>query len=214
LRRTQTGYLPTLRSEPHLKRRKGWLSSFFFCIAVTFAALTACDNTPTAMPTIVVNITAVDNTTALAEAVREAVAGTEQANLDMTATVFAQGGVTLTPSNTPTSTLTPTPTITRYVTATPTPTATQTSTATFAPYLTNTPEPVGDTSNGWLRVINAWQYGKPANALGQFDVYINDQRVDRALGAGDQTTYFRVLAGVVRVSLSSVDSTYAPDEQK
>jgi Domain of unknown function (DUF4397) len=181
-------------------------SSLLFWMMIGAAALVACDTTIPPAPPVTVVITAVDNTTALAQAVQEAMNATDQANIDLTATVLAQGGVTLTPSNTPTETLSPTPTVTRFVTATSTPTATPSPTATFAPYLTNTPGAVGDASNGWIRIVNAWRDITGTIPTTVFDAYINDERVSRAMAFGGQSTYYRVPTGAVRITLRTVDA--------
>ncbi len=179
--------------------------SVLFWTVVVMVALVACDTTIPTAPPVTVNITVVPNTTALGEAVHEALVMTDEFNIGATETVLAQGGVTLTPSRTPTITLTPTVTPTRFVTLTPTPTPSNTTTPTFAPYLTNTPGAVGDSTNGWLRIINAWREISATVQENPVDVFINNERVSRALSVGQQTTYYRVLAGAVRVTLRPVD---------
>lgn len=179
-----------------------WLWIVF---ALGASALAACDTTIQTPPPITVNITAVNDLTAVAQGVQDALVATEQFHLDETATVFAQGGITLTPSPTPTLTLTPTITPTRFVTTTPTPTATDTATPTFSPFATNTPSARTDVSNGWVRVVHAWRNISTTDAAISLDVYINNDRVTRSLSLGEQTTYFKVLPGAVRVTLRNVD---------
>ncbi len=181
------------------RKRTSWV------LFAVMLALVACDTTIPPVPPITVNITAVDNTTALAEGIHEALAGTDQAHIGQTATVLAQGGITLTFTPTPTVTITPSPTVTRFVTDTPTVTPSETATATFAPYATNTPGPTEDVANGWVRVLNAWRDTAINQQTTPVDVYINNQRVNRSLGVGQQTNYYRVQAGAVRVTLRPVD---------
>lgn len=172
--------------------------------AVMFV-LAACEPSIPDVPAITVVITAVDDTEALAEAVTRDVGATIQAWEGETATVMAQGGVTLTPSITPTPTLTTTPTATRFVTSTPTRIPTDTPTPTYAPFNTNTPAAV-DSETAWVRVAHAWrEVGSTSGLTTPVDVYINDERVDRRLDLGETTNYIQVMPGAVRVSLRPVD---------
>jgi hypothetical protein len=169
-------------------------------------ALAACDPSLPELPVITVVITAVDDTEALAAAVTQAVGGTAQFNDGQTATVMAQGGMTLTPSITPTPTTTYTPSPTRFFTATPTPVPTETSTPTFAPYQPNTPAPLLDPASAWLRVIHAWRDpGSLQTLQNEVDIYINEGRVQRALALGGQTNYYAVQPGAQRVTVRPVD---------
>lgn len=168
--------------------------------------LAACDPSLPPVPPITVVITAVDDTEALAAAVTQAVGATAQYYDGQTATVMAQGGVTLTPSITPTPTTTYTPSATRFFTATPTPVPSATQTPTFAPYQPNTPAPLLDPTSAWLRVIHAWRDpGSLPSVQNEVDVYINEGRVRRALTLGEQTNYYAVQPGAQRVTIRPVD---------
>lgn len=174
--------------------RRSFLYVIFFMVA-----LAACDTAIPTMPPITVNITAVENSTALAQSVAEAITETAQVNIGLTETVLAQGGITLTPSSTPTLTPTLTPSPTRFVTATPTPRPSETPTPTFAPFQTITPSADEATSaTGWLRLINLTR-GETA----VYDVLFNEDQVARSIEPDAQTNYFQVNPGAVRVSLST-----------
>ncbi|MBL8165758.1 MAG: DUF4397 domain-containing protein [Anaerolineae bacterium] len=189
-----------------LPARKRFSSVGVLLLLLVALILTACDPTLPEMPVITVVITAVDDTDALAAAVTQAVGATTQFNEGQTATVMAQGGVTLTPSITPTPTTTYTPSPTRFFTATPTPVPTETATPTFAPYQPNTPAPLQDPTSAWLRVIHAWRDpGSLATVQNEVDVYINEGRVQRSLALAGQTNYYAVQPGAQRVTIRSVD---------
>jgi hypothetical protein len=179
-------------------------------LILLMAALAACDTAIPTAPPITVNITAVENSTALAQAVSEAITATAKVNIGLTETVLAQGGITLTPSNTPTLTPTLTPTPTRFVTATPTPRPSETPTPTFALLQTITPS-AGEAASGtgWLRLINLTR-GETA----VYDVLFNEDQVVRSIAPDGQTNYFQVNPGAVRVSLSTpaqlVDAGVSP----
>lgn len=166
----------------------------------------ACDATgaPPVVPPVTVVITAVDDTAALNDAVAEALTGTAQVNIRATETVLAQGGITLTPSPTPTvsPTLPPRPTL--AVTPTWTFTPTITPTPTFVPYLTNTPVSVAATTPGWLRVAHAW-LGSGTSPATPFDVFINGDAVSRSLSTGQATNFEQVAPGAVQVALRAVN---------
>lgn len=171
----------------------------FLYLILLMAALAACDTAIPTAPPITVNITAVENSTALAQAVSEAITATAKVNIGLTETVLAQGGITLTPSNTPTLTPTLTPTPTRFVTATPTPRPSETPTPTFVPIQTITPSAQEVASGtGWLRLINLT---RGENAI--YDVLFNEDQVARSIEPDAQTNYFQVNPGAVRVSLST-----------
>ncbi|MBL8153061.1 MAG: DUF4397 domain-containing protein [Anaerolineae bacterium] len=168
-------------------------------LILLMAALAACDTAIPTAPPITVNITAVENSTALAQSVSEAITATAQVNIGLTETVLAQGGITLTPSNTPTLTPTLTLSPTRFVTATPTPRPSETPTPTFAPFQTITPSAEEVASGtGWLRLINLTR-GDTA----VYDVLFNEDQVARSIEPDAQTNYFQVNPGAVRVSLGA-----------
>jgi hypothetical protein len=153
-------------------------------------------------------ITAVDDTTALADGVAQALTSTAQVYVAATETELAFQGIhpTETPTLTPSLTYTPSPT--RFVTATSTPTATVTLTPTFAPYATYTPEAASEQNSGlgWIRVLNA---SRQRAEIG-LDIYVNDTRIARNLVFRQDTVYQQVPAGPVRVSLQNVDVGVAP----
>jgi hypothetical protein len=187
---------------------------FIVLILFVVALAAACDSEIPTVPTIVVPITAVDDSTALANAVAEALTGTAMDAVGLTETQFAREGITLTPTLTATPTITPlAPTATEPLPPSPTYTPSVTPTATFAPFPTNVIPDSSQTNaqgSGRLRVLNAWaQYAADANT--QVDVYINDQRVMHALEMGQATAYQRVAPGAVRVSLYPADTL--PTEQ-
>lgn len=175
-------------------------------IVLVLVVLAACDTTIPAPPQITVVITAVDDKAALDAAVTQAVGATHQYNIGLTETVFAQGGVTLTPSRTPTVTLSPTVSPTRFVTATPTPFPSETFTPTYVPLLTSTLAPPIDQSNGWVRVINNWIKASPGNdrRTEPLDVFVNDERITVGLPFGSDTGYYQIRPGdSVRISLNT-----------
>lgn len=185
---------------------------FLCCIGLVMALLAACDTSIPTPPPISINITAVDNTTALAQAVAEAVAATDQAHAHMTETVIANNGMTLTPSHTPTITPTPSATATRPVTATRTPTATQSLTPTYQPILTNTPAAAANRDYGWIRFLNSWVSTNAQASSVPVDVFVNEDRIARAVAFGSETNYYQVSPGAIRISLRTVnDSTNAAD---
>jgi hypothetical protein len=175
----------------------------FLIVAVTVAA---CDSNLPPPPLITVEITVVSDTQALEQAVAEALGATEQAGMALTATIDAQGGITYTPSPTATPSRTPTATPTRFVTPTRTPLPTDTVTPTYAPYLTNTPAPSADEIS-WVRVLHAWQPLSQTSFDTDVDVYINEERVTRALEIGGQTTYLQLAPGQIRLTLRDVDAS-------
>lgn len=188
-----------------LKANGRTLPIIFLGLLALMIALAACEPTIPAVPQITVVITAVDDTQALADAVTRDVGATVEAWLGETATVMAQGGVTLTPSITPTPTVTETPTPTRFVTNTPTRIPSETPTPTYAPFDTNTPSAPIDPETAWIRVAHAW---REVGSLGQsipVDVYVNDERVERSLDLGEAGNYFQVSPGAVRVSVRPVE---------
>lgn len=194
-------------------KRLAWIRTLFL-IVLLGVALAACDTGQPPPITVVVPITAVDDTVALENAVNEALTATAVVNFGETATVVAQGGVTYTPSATFTPSITPTPTPTRFITSTPTPRPTETPTATFAPIDTNTPQPAVLADTAWIRVLHAYlDLGGPAGLDNgaPFDIYVNDQLVQQALRQGEQTSYLQVVPGTVRVTLRQVDDFRSPD---
>jgi len=188
-----------------LKPRHSTQNPFLALILTTAFLIAACETDLPPPPLITVEITVVSDTQALEQAVAEALGGTEQAGLAQTATILAQGGVTYTPSPTATPSRTPTITPTRFVTATRTPPPSETPTPTYAPYLTTTPMPVENTSS-WVRVLHAWKSISQTNLDTEVDVYINEERVSRALQFGGQTTYLQLAPGQVRLTLREVDA--------
>lgn len=165
----------------------------------------ACDSTAVStVPPITVVITAVDDTAALSDAVSQALTATAQVHIGATETVLALGGVTLTPSSTPTLPPTQSARATLATTPTPTFTPTVTPTPTFAPFLTTTPDSVAGETPGWLRVVHAW-VGNRSVVPGVFDVYVNGEVVSRSLASGQQTGFQQVTPGSIEVVLRTVD---------
>jgi len=187
-------------------KRLAWIRTLWF-IALLAVVLTACDTGGLPPITVVVPITAVDDSVALENGISEALTGTAVVNFAQTATVVAQGGITYTPSATYTPSVTPTQTPTRFVTSTPTPRPTETPTATFAAISTNTPQAVVTADTAWIRVLHAYIESSTVDdeASSPFDVYINDQRIQRALIRGEEIPYLQVVPGTVRVTLRTVD---------
>lgn len=183
-------------------------SKLFSCVTLLLLALlAACDTTIPTPPPITINITAVENTQALAQAVDEALAATNQANAYITETIIANNGMTLTPSPTPTITPTPSITPTRPVTATRTPTPTETLTPTYEPILTSTAAAPINENFGWVRFVNSWASTNAQAASIPVDVFVNEDRIARAVEFGSQTNYYQVSPGAVRISLRAVDDT-------
>ncbi len=155
---------------------------------------------PTA-PDITVVITVVNDQQALDNAVGEALTATQQANIFITETILAQGGVTLTPTPTRTPTATPLPpTETPFRSPTPTPTPTHTPTPTIAPLMSSTPVVQAqdvEQANGRVRVLHAWQSSDSMPV----DVYMDDLPVAAALALGQATQYQSVRTSAVRISL-------------
>ncbi len=182
----------------------------FIVLSILVAVLAACDTSVPNPPPITVVITAVDDTTALADGVAQALTGTALNSVALTETEFARQGITLTPTLTATPTHTPPePSPTRPGPPTATYTPSITPTPTFAPFATNAavtdPAPQSDDGRAGarLRVLNAWvQFDERIDA--RVDVYINDVRVAHALDVRQVTTYQRVSAGAARVSLYPV----------
>lgn len=173
---------------------------------IVLVALAACDTAVPAPPPITVVITAVDDKVALDAAVTQAIGGTYQYHIGLTETVFAQGGITLTPSTTPTITPTLTVSPTRFVTVTPTPFPTETFTPTYLPLLTSTFAPPVDQSSGWIRVINNWIKPIPGGSepTEPLDIFVNDERIALGLPFGNDTGYYQIRPGdTVRVSLNT-----------
>ncbi len=190
-----------LTSHAHSTSFRPRWSLLLLALLVVVAALTGCDTEIPTPPAITVVITAVDNTDALAQGVAEALTSTAQVNIGLTETVLAQGGVTLTPSNTPTITPTSTVTPTRFFTATPTPIPSATLTPTFALLPTNgAAVEVAADAPGWIRFAHAWRNVGSVETQ-PLDVYLNDQRVAMGVDYGNATTYFRVQPGAVQLSV-------------
>lgn len=182
---------------------------FSLIVLVILAVLTACDTAIPTPPPITINITAVSDTDALGQAVAEALAATDQANARLTETVIANNGMTLTPSSTPTITPTPSPTATRLVTTTPTLTPTDTLTPTYLPVVTSSPAPSANQSYGWLRFVNQWVGANGQAAAVPVDVYVNEDRIASAVTFGNQSNYYQVAPGAVRLSLRNADQAAA-----
>ncbi len=174
-------------------------------IILIAGAVAACEPEIPTPPAVTVVITAVNNQAAVDDAVNATLTQVAAEYLAQTATVSAQGGVTLTPSPTLTPSQTPTQAPTRFVSPTPTPLPTNTPTPTFAPYLTNTPAPVSDAEMAWVRVLHAWAAPNALASTTPFDIYFNDQRISRSLDYGGQTNYIQVAPGPLRVTLRLVD---------
>ena len=191
--------------------KPGLFNRISFYLLILLVLIAACDSDIPSPPLVTVVVTVVDDTQALSNAVTQAIGGTESAALAQTATVFAQGGVTLTPSSTPTASPTPTLAPTRFVTATRTPLPSETPTSTYVPFLTNTP-PAPDTtdSTSWVRVLNGWRGIQGQQASVPLDIYVNDERISRSLNVGEQTPYIQVSPGAIRINLRTVDSNLQP----
>ena len=162
----------------------------------------ACQPEIPALPPVTVNVTAVDDQIALDDAVALALTGTAEQLVFATETALALGGITLTPTRTPTLTNTPLPpTETPFLSPTPTPTPTNTVTPTFAPPSTSEPPTtLEDRAGGRVRVLHAWR-GQLAQAV---DVYIDDVRLHRGLSEGEATAYFNSPKSTVRVSINEI----------
>ncbi len=178
---------------------------FSLILIIVLAALTACDTSVPSPPPITINITAIDDTQALGQAVAEALTATGQANAHLTETVIANNGMTLTPSTTPTITPTSTITPTRPVTATPTALPSDTLTPTYIPIVSNTPAPPTNPSYGWVRFVNRWFSSDTQAPSVPVDVFVNDDRIARGVEYGSQTNYYQVSPGSVRISIRNVD---------
>jgi hypothetical protein len=188
-----------------LKQRLS-IQNLVLALAIIFAAAAAaCDTGVPPAPPITVWITVVPNTTALNQAVIEALDGTQQASFAQTATIVAQGGITYTPSPTLTPSQTPTLTPTRHVSDTPTPPPSDTPTPTYAPFSTTTPVAAADAPS-WVRVLHAWQDVAQTGLNTSVDVYFNDERISRDLQLGEQTNYLQLAPGQLRVTLRDVDA--------
>jgi hypothetical protein len=181
------------------------------CTILIAILAAACDSTIPTVPPITVFVTAVDDTTALADGVAQALTGTAFNSAGLTETQFARQGITLTPTPTATATATPLPpTVTSQLAPSASYTPSKTPTATFAPFPTNvfvTDDPAQTDSQGAarLRVLNAW-VDNSSEGSRQVDVYINEVRVAHALDVRQGTAYQRVTAGTSRVSLYPVQS--------
>lgn len=182
-----------------------YMSQYPFMWLFVLLVLVACDSAIPSPPAVTVIITAVDDTQALQQGVAEALTGTAQVQAGLTETVFAQGGITLTPSTTPTSTAMPSITPTRFVTATRTPTATSSPTSTFSPVSTHAPAIPVTQGAGWVRVLNSRVQASGQPEALALDVFVNDERIVRQLEPGQQTNYYQVAPGAVRISLGKVD---------
>ncbi len=174
-----------------------------FLVSIMLLAA-ACDNSVPPAPPIVINITAVKDTTALANAVEQALTGTALNSVALTETQYAREGITLTPTLTATATATPpAPSATAPLPPSATYTPSTTPTATFAVYPTNVivaEAPAGSQDTARLRVLNAWVDYRPESDE-RVDVYINDMRVAHAMEVQQTTAYQRVSAGAARVSV-------------
>ena len=98
-----------------------------------------------------------------------------------------------------TSTVTPT----RRVTATLTPQPSETLTPTYVPLLTSTPAAPSNPTYGWLRFVNRWVGANALLAAIPVDVFVNEDRIASGVESGNQTNYYQVTPGAVRVSLST-----------
>ncbi len=179
---------------------------------VILAVLAACDTSIPTPPPINIGVTMVPNSTALGQAVAEALTATGQANAYLTETVIANNGMTLTPSTTPTITPTSTITPTRRVTATPTALPSDTLTPTYLPLVSNTPAPAANQSYGWVRFVNRWFSTDPQAPSVPVDVFVNDDRIARGVEYGSETNYYQVAPGSIRISIRNVDQ--APNNAK
>lgn len=170
-------------------------------LLVVVALAAACQPEIPPLPNVTVVITAVSDEAALAAAVEDALTATAQRQVALTETALALGGITRTPSPTPTATLTPPlPSATPFLSPTPTATPTVTPTLTLAPLATNTPVSLPDTpadSAGRLRVLHALRL----DGLAPVEVYIDDVRVARGMGIGDDSGYFTVNGPSARVTV-------------
>jgi hypothetical protein len=169
--------------------------------------LAACSTgVPTELPTIVVNITAVQNQAAVDNAVNATLTSIAAANNAATQTAMARAGTPVTSTPTPTITPSATATVPPRVTATPSVTPSITPTPTFLPFFTSTPAAPLNQSAGMIRVINVYRdltLNSPLTT--SVDVYLNDQRVQRALDFSQATNYYQVAPGGTRISLYPVD---------
>jgi hypothetical protein len=179
-----------------------------YLLLLLLLLMAACSTgVPTELPTIVVNITAVQNQAAVDNAVNATLTSIAAANNSATQTSMALAGTPVTSTPTPTITPSATETTQSRVTATPSVTPSITPTPTFMPFFTSTPAPPLSQSAGMIRVINVYRdltLNAPLTA--NVDVYLNDQRVHRALDFGQSTNYYQVAPGGTRVSLYSVDT--------
>lgn len=177
-------------------------------LAIALLLVAGCDTVTQAPPQITVVITAVDDTTALADGVAEALTGTAQVYIAATETELAFQGIRPSETLTLTPSMTFTPSPTTVVTATRTPTPTITLSPTFAPYPSYTPavDSQESTGFGWIRVLNASRQRVETG----LDIYINDIRIARSLLFQGGTTYQQAPVGAVRVSLQTVDVGVAP----
>jgi hypothetical protein len=180
--------------------------SYFLLAALMMVLIAACDPEIPDPPAVTVNVTVVDDTQALEQGIAEALAATQAAADAQTATVFAQGGVTYTPSPTLTPSFTPTASATRFVTATRTPPPSDTPTSTYVPYATNTPAPFVADVPSWIRILHTWRDITGLSDESGVDVYVNDERISRGLNLGEQTPYMQVIPGQVRITLRTLDS--------
>lgn len=181
------------------------LNQFIFLLLALLLAgiVVSCDTAIPAPPQVTVNITLVSNENALGNAVNAALTGTAVQNVHATETALVRGGITLTPTATPTFTLTPRPpTATRVLSPTPTTTPTITPTPTFIPFEPN-PTSVFESraQGGRVRVINAWQDRQYPSV----DIYMEEVAVGRAVAIGEATTYYRILSPAVRISIYGVN---------
>jgi hypothetical protein len=179
----------------------------YILMFVAILVLMAACETNIPDPVVIVEITAVDDTTALAIGVADALTSTAMNPIGLTETELARLGYTLTP--TPSQTPIPSPAV---VTATPLPGASPTFTPSVTPTPTYAPLPTNvalspniteeNQPAGRLRIANAW-IGETAPVDARVDVYVNDARIARALDVRQVTAYQQVAAGAVRVDLHS-----------
>jgi hypothetical protein len=170
--------------------------------------LTACSTgVPTELPTIVVNITAVQNQQAVDNAVNATLTAMAANSHSATMTAMARAGTPATNTPLPTDRPSATPVPAQRLTPTPSLTPSITPTPTFLPFFTSTPAPSNSLGAGMIRVINVFRdLTLNASLTTNVDLYINDQRVFRALEFGQATNYFQVAPGGVRLSLYPVDA--------
>ncbi|MEZ4669315.1 MAG: DUF4397 domain-containing protein [Anaerolineae bacterium] len=178
---------------------------YILVVLMGLMLLAACDTAIPSPPPVTVVITAVDDTAALNNAVADVLTATAQLQIGMTETVFAQGGITLTPSDTPTVTISPTFTATRFVTPTRTPTPTSSPTPTFEHIEANQIDSTVTQGAGWVRIVNNWVETVESPTTFPVDVFVNDERIAREVAFGEQTNYYQVAPGAVRISLQRVD---------